>query len=80
VAKNHAEPTWYHHFSIKYEGATWSVTGGVRNLFDERPPMASDPTSPDKGNFTYGRVGDYIFASQYDYVGRRFFVNVTKRF
>jgi iron complex outermembrane receptor protein len=80
VAKNHVEPTWYHHFSIKYEGATWSATAGVRNLFDERPPMASDPTSPDKGNFTYGRVGDYVFASQYDYVGRRFFVNVTKRF
>ena len=78
--KNHAEPTWYHHASVRYEADTWSITGGVRNLFSELPPFVTDALSPDRGLSTYGRLGMTSGATQNDYVGRRFFVSVTKRF
>ena len=81
-AKNHAEPTWFHHASVRYKADTWRVVGGVRNLFDEFPPFATDPITPDKGLGTYGRLGNTTGATQNEdaYVGRQFFVSVTKEF
>jgi iron complex outermembrane recepter protein len=78
-AKNHAEAVWYHHVSVRYDASTWSVTAGVRNAFNELPPFASDPLR-DKGLFTYGRLGMTNGSTQNDYVGRRFFVSLTKNF
>ncbi|WP_407353766.1 TonB-dependent receptor plug domain-containing protein [Luteimonas sp. R10] len=64
----------YHlsHLSLKYTGDGWSLTGGVRNLADKEPPRIS------------GRVIDIIgnapLYSGYDFLGRSFFMNFTKKF
>ena len=78
-AKNHAEAMWYHHLSIRYEADKWEGIVGVTNVFNEAPPKVS-PALQDRGNFTYGRVGSYAFASQYDYIGRQVFIGLTHRF
>lgn len=80
--KNHAEATWWHDLAVQYEGDDWGATLGVSNVFDEKAPNVSDPITPDRGNFTYGRLGTYAFATQYYelYRGRSVFVNVSKRF
>jgi iron complex outermembrane receptor protein len=78
-AKNHAEAMWYHGLSVRYEADKWEGILGVRNIFNEDPPKVS-PALADRGNFSYGRVGSYAFATQYDYIGRQVFVNLTRRF
>ena len=78
--KNHAEPMWYHHTSVEYDADTWTLVAGVRNVFDELPPNATGAISPDRGLFTYGRLGQTTGATQNDYIGRRLFVSVSKRF
>ncbi|PLR26634.1 TonB-dependent receptor [Caulobacter zeae] len=78
-AKNHAEAMWYHHLSVRYQTDTWEGIVGVSNVFNEDPPKVS-PALADKGNYSYGRVGSYAFATQYDYIGRQVFVNLTRRF
>jgi iron complex outermembrane receptor protein len=46
----------------------------VSNIFDEAPPAVTRST----GEFE--RVGNSAFYSQYDWLGRRAFVNVTGSF
>lgn len=62
-----------HSASLQYRGDTWTVTGGVRNLFDKQPPIISS-------GLGYSRVGNSPLYSGYDFVGRTFFVNVAKSF
>lgn len=78
-AKNHAEAMWYHSLSVRYEADEWEGIIGVSNVFNEAPPKVS-PALQDRGNYTYGRVGSYAFATQYDFIGRQVFVNLTRRF
>lgn len=82
LRKNHAEATWWHDLAVQYEGDDWGATFGVSNVFDEKAPNASDPITPDRGNYTYGRLGTYAFATQYYdlYRGRSVFLNLSKRF
>ena len=49
------------------------VTFGVANLFDKQPPMASPAAANVVGNVP-------LFASQLDYLGRRFFLNASYTF
>ena len=67
------EATFYHHASIRWEGDTWGITGGVRNLFDEQPPLVSSGVTTRRGNIA-------LNATQYDLRGRRLFVQVSKTF
>lgn len=67
-----ADSAWYHDLSATYTRDTWSVTGGIRNVADEQPPLIDD----DAGSNRLNRVT----SSGYDQFGRRFFVNVTKAF
>lgn len=64
-----------HSASIQYKdtAAKWSVTFGVRNLADTKPPVISAQAG-------YNRVGNAPLYSGYDYTGRRFFLNVSKSF
>ena len=49
---------------------------GVSNLFNEKPPTISQiPVSRGR----YGRIGNYLNSSNYDYVGRSFFLNVSHK-
>lgn len=61
-----------HNASLQYSRDDWTVTGGVRNLFDEEPPVISSQA--------YSLVGNAPLYSGYDYVGRTFFMNLSKRF
>ena len=50
------------------------VRGGVSNLFDEHPPALTI------GQGNYNMVGTSVQASQYDYLGRRAFLNIKAHF
>jgi outer membrane receptor protein involved in Fe transport len=70
-------PDYYlHHFSVQYSDTerNWQATLGVRNMFDEEPPKISAT-----GSALYPRVGNSPLYSGYDYVGRTFFFNITKK-
>ena len=66
----------YHNFSVAYDfdfGLRARV--GVSNVFDENPPRL---TTLNLGEVS--TVGNSAFYSQYDWFGRRFFVNFTQEF
>jgi iron complex outermembrane receptor protein len=69
--------TFYHNISVTQEIADgrFTITAGVSNLFDTRPPRVSVLN----GN-TISMLGPVVAASQYDFVGRRGFVNVSMKF
>ncbi len=61
-----------HAASLTYEADTWSATLGVRNLTNEEPPVISAGR--------YNRIGNAPLYSGYDYIGRRVFLNASKKF
>ncbi|MEQ9505839.1 MAG: TonB-dependent receptor [Hyphomonas sp.] len=74
--KLETEQTTYHNVSLSRELAyDITVRGGVSNVFDEQPPAV---TTLNLGE--YNTVGTSAFTSQYDWLGRRFFVSVNKKF
>lgn len=74
--KLETEQTTYHNVSLKRElPYDLSIRVGVSNVFDEHPPAV---TTLNLGE--YSTVGISAFYSQYDWLGRRFFVNVNKKF
>ncbi|NQY41109.1 MAG: TonB-dependent receptor [Henriciella sp.] len=66
------EAEFRHGASVRWAGDTWSVTAGVRNIFDEEPPQVSDLLTV-VGNTPINGTG-------YDFRGRRGFVSVSKVF
>lgn len=72
--KIHTEFTAYHNVSLRKKFDDWSITGGVSNLFDEHPPALTI------GQGRYETVGTSVLASQYDYLGRRAFLNIKAHF
>jgi iron complex outermembrane receptor protein len=67
------EAEFRHGASVRYAADTWSVTGGIRNIFGEEPPQVSDIITTSAGNTA-------LNGTAYDLVGRRFFVNFSKSF
>jgi iron complex outermembrane receptor protein len=67
--KLHSEFTAYHTFSVKKDFGDMSTQIGVNNAFDERPPSAST------GQLRTGTAQ----LGNYDMIGRRIFVAVTKK-
>ncbi|MDR7099107.1 outer membrane receptor protein involved in Fe transport [Lysobacter niabensis] len=61
-----------HNISGQYNFDTWEVTAGIQNFTNATPPSISSGV--------YNRVGNAPLYSGYDYVGRTFFVNVSKTF
>ncbi|HEX6860545.1 MAG TPA: TonB-dependent receptor [Caulobacteraceae bacterium] len=70
VFKRWRESTTYHHLSLRKRWDTLEIVGGVRNLFDEHPPAASF------GEFRTGTAA----LNNYDLIGRRVFINISKSF
>ncbi|HEX7761589.1 MAG TPA: TonB-dependent receptor [Caulobacteraceae bacterium] len=69
----------YNSISLKRKFSDWSLTLGIRNLFDQEPPqMTTRANISGAGN--YNTIGTSVLASQYDYVGRQFFVDLKKKF
>jgi iron complex outermembrane recepter protein len=74
--KLETEQTTYHNVSLSRElPFDTTVRVGVANLFNELPPSVTT-----LGLGEYNTVGTSAFYSQYDWLGRRFFVNVSKKF
>ena len=69
--KQQTEFTAYHTASVRWRHDKLTVTGGVKNLFDEAPPSLS-------GNEGF-RTG-YSALNAYDLVGRSFFVQIGRKF
>jgi iron complex outermembrane receptor protein len=68
--------TMYHHASITKElPNNFEITLGVSNIFDKRPPRVSVLNGGE-----IDMIGPVVATSQYDFLGRRAFVNVTTRF
>ncbi|HUE88559.1 MAG TPA: TonB-dependent receptor [Vicinamibacterales bacterium] len=67
----------YHAASVTREFEDWGLTArlGVANLFDEEPPRV---TTLNLGEVN--TIGNSAFYSQYDWLGRRYFLNLTKAF
>jgi iron complex outermembrane receptor protein len=64
--------SWIHDVSVSYNADDWSLTAGVNNLFSSKPPLIDQGEGPSRLNI--------VTSSGYDLVGRRFFVNASKRF
>ena len=60
-----------HNISVRKKFDKWAAQVGVQNLFDEQPPYISTGGSTRVGNVTLG--------SSYDAIGRRMFLNVSRR-
>jgi outer membrane receptor protein involved in Fe transport len=72
-----ADAVTYHAVSVTrdFEAAGLKATLGVANLFDKEPPQVT--------TLNLGEIetqGNSAFYSQYDWVGRRFFLNLKKTF
>jgi iron complex outermembrane receptor protein len=68
--KQHAEFQITHNVSIRKKFDKWTAEVGIQNLFDEQPPYVSTGTT---------RVGNAALNSSYDFLGRRMFFNVSRR-
>ncbi len=74
--KLETEQTTYHNVSLARElPHDMNIRVGVSNLFDEHPPAVTT-----LGLGEYSTVGTSAFYSQYDWLGRSFFVNFKKKF
>jgi len=62
----------YHDLSGTYTRDDWSLSVGIRNLFDESPPLIAFGQGPERMNF--------VVQSTYDLFGRRAFLNLQKDF
>ncbi|HEU0135451.1 MAG TPA: TonB-dependent receptor [Allosphingosinicella sp.] len=69
-----AKPRFYHAFSVTKELKNFDFTIGVNNLFNTKPPRVTTVSGE------ISTLGNSVFASQYDYIGRRVFVHAKARF
>jgi len=72
--------TFYHAASVTKEFGDarhrLELTLGVRNIFDTRPPRVSTIG----GGGLPAEIGPVVGTSQYDFLGRRVFFNISKKF
>lgn len=75
-----AEATFYHSMSITQKLDDFDITLGVTNFTDQHPPRTTIQGSNSLNGNVIPTVGQSVFTSQYDLLGRRVFVNVTAHF
>jgi iron complex outermembrane receptor protein len=62
-----------HDVSVRYRGDKYSIVAGIQNVLNEDPPLLSTGSGA-------LRQGNSIYLSNYDVLGRRFFVSADYRF
>lgn len=67
-----AASVWYHDVSATYAQDTWSVTGGIKNLADEEPPLIAGSAGSNRVN--------RVTSSGYEQFGRQYFLTLSKAF
>tara|TARA_R110002072_G_scaffold38582_4_gene111686 strand:- start:2590 stop:5757 length:3168 start_codon:yes stop_codon:yes gene_type:complete len=65
----------YHDVSVAWSSDTWTLRAGINNVANEDPPLVDQNTA----DATLGGTNVPLGAG-YDLIGRRIFVNVSKRF
>ncbi len=70
--KDFGDSVWYHDLSFTWERDEWTASLGVRNLFDEKPPLIDQGAGPSRMNI--------VVQSTYDLYGQRAFLNLARRF
>ena len=73
-----AASTWYHNVSLSRtlgDRDEFEMTLGISNLFNTRPPRVSVLNGGQ-----IATLGQVAAVSQYDLLGRRFFLNVSRKF
>ncbi|MBU1288762.1 MAG: TonB-dependent receptor [Alphaproteobacteria bacterium] len=76
IYKVYTEAAFIHGLSARWSGDTWTITGGVQNIFDEGVPQVSDIA----GITQLSAGNSPVAATGYDVRGRRAFVSVSKTF
>jgi iron complex outermembrane recepter protein len=67
-----ADDYFLHTASVRYRADRFAIVVGARNLFDAQPPFISSGT--------HQRVGNAPLVTNYDLLGRQFFVNFSTTF
>lgn len=62
-----------HSLTVRRVVNDWTFLVGIRNLFDENPPLIGTSSGT-------ARIGDAPLVSQYDLTGRRLIMNIAKSF
>lgn len=57
---------WYHDVALSWSGGRYSISAGVNNLLDEKPPLIDDSEGPNRNNA--------VSSTGFDFFGRTFFV------
>ncbi|MEQ1708792.1 MAG: TonB-dependent receptor [Terricaulis sp.] len=70
-----AETTVYHSVSVRRRFDDWAILAGIANLSGEEPPGVTSVGAAQQSLF-----GSSLAASQYDYIGRRAFVRLSRSF
>ena len=70
VAVCDADSRWYNDLSASYIRDTWNITGGIKNIADEQPPLISRGAGSNRMN--------RVTSSGYDQFGRSFFLMFSK--
>ncbi len=71
-----ADDYFLHSASVYYYGDVWTLGFGIRNVFDEAPPLVSN----DKNFFAFNAIGNVPVGYGYDLNGRTYFVNISANF
>ncbi len=75
------EDVWYHDASITYDNEDWTFRFGVNNLFDKEPPrIDQDINGGSLPGQIFSNRNNAVTAAGFDFLGRTYFANVTKRF
>ena len=69
---NFVSAEWFHDASITYSVDSWAMTMGVKNIFDNEPPLIDRDFANQRNNA--------VTSSGYDLIGRRVFVSARKTF
>jgi iron complex outermembrane receptor protein len=73
----YTKDVYYHSFSAQYRMDNGlSLLAGIANAFDQHPPQLTREGTTGE----YTMVGNSLLASNYDMLGRRYFVNATWSF
>jgi iron complex outermembrane receptor protein len=72
--------TFYHSVSITREFKNFTITGGIANLFNTRPPRVTVSGGNSLNGGVIQTVGQSPLASQYDYYGIRGFLSLKAKF
>jgi iron complex outermembrane receptor protein len=67
-----AASRWYNDISATYLRDTWSLTGGIKNIADEQPPLIARSAGSNRVN--------RVTSSGYEQFGRQYFVSYSMAF